>query len=314
MSQSPPRYAHEARLRFLDGLLFWEGRVNRRDLIDAFRVSQPQAALDLKAYLATLAPGQVFYDTRQRRYEATPSFRPIYGIPDIGPWLERSRLSGLSIEVLPTLNRPLDHDLMAKLYRAIRDRVAIIIAYQTMRRAEAEDRPITPTAFVSDGQRWHVRAYCHLRKGYRDFVLSRIAWSEASMTEEHHTAHPPVDLDWETWVTLWLAPAAHLEDNQRRAVCWDYGITQGHLTIQVRRALEFYAMRRWGLDRPESRLSTIERFETAPPADPEVCQQEGYNRRLQGDAGSEIQQGGEVCGRVGAHPASQQKVSGRDRR
>ncbi len=311
MSQSPPRYAHEARLRFLDGLLFWEGRVNRRDLIDAFRVSQPQAALDLKAYLATLASGQVFYDTRQKRYEATPSFRPIYGIPDIGPWLERSRLRGLSIEVLPTLDRPLDCDLMAKVYRAIRDRAAIGIAYQTMRRAEVEDRPVTPTAFVSDGQRWHVRAYCHLRKGYRDFVLSRIALSEALMTEGHRTAPPPIDLDWETWVTLWLAPATHLEDNQRRAVCWDYGITKGHLTVQVRRALEFYAMRRWGLDRPESRLSIIERFETAPPGDPEVSQQKGCNRPLQSDAGSKIQQ---VGNHVSTHPAPQQKVGRRDRR
>ncbi|MDZ4321763.1 MAG: hypothetical protein U1A07_23515, partial [Phenylobacterium sp.] len=55
----------------------------------------------------------------------------------------------------------------------------------------------------------------------------------------------------------------HLEENQKRAVCWDYGI-DGELSVTVRRALEFYAIRRWGLDRPESRLSIIERTESAP--------------------------------------------------
>ncbi|MFD3266380.1 WYL domain-containing protein [Phenylobacterium ferrooxidans] len=262
MSPPTPRYASEVRQRFLDGLLFWEGRVNRRDLIDTFRVSQPQAALDLKAYLAALLPGQVIYDTRQRRYEASAAFRPVFGVPSIDTWLERSRLAGLAIEVLPTLDRPLDASLMAHLYRAIRDRKTVHVAYQTMRRASAEDRSITPTAFVSDGQRWHVRAYCHLREAYRDFVLSRIAFSADQVEAGVESAELPVDSEWCSWVTLRLAPAAHLEENQKRAVCWDYGI-DGELFVTVRRALEFYAIRRWGLDRAESRLSIVERTESA---------------------------------------------------
>ncbi len=263
MSSPTPRYAYEARQRFLDGLLFWEGRVNRRDLIDTFRVSQPQAALDLKAYLAALPPGQVTYDTRQRRYEASASFEPVFGPPSIDSWLERSRQAGLAVEVLPTLDRPFDVGLMARLYRAIRDRKTVNVAYQTMRRATAEDRSITPTAFVSDGQRWHVRAYCHLRADFRDFVLSRIALPADQLEAGADAAELPLDAEWCSWVTLKLAPAPHLEENQKRAVCWDYGI-DGELSVTVRRALEFYAVRRWGLDRPESRLGIIERTESAP--------------------------------------------------
>jgi hypothetical protein len=262
MSSPPPRYAYEARQRFLDGLLFWEGRVNRRDLIDTFRVSQPQAALDLKAYLAALPPGQVIYDTRKRRYEAAATFEPLFGPPSIDSWLERSRQAGLAVEVLPTLDRPLDVGLMARLYRAIRDRKMVYVAYQTMRRATAENRSITPTAFVSDGQRWHVRAYCHLREDFRDFVLSRIAMAPNQGEAGSVSAELPVDTDWCSWVTLKLAPAAHLEESQRSAVCWDYGI-DGELSVTVRRALEFYALRRWGLDRPESRLSIVGRAESA---------------------------------------------------
>lgn len=263
MSSPTPRYAHEARQRFLDGLLFWEGRVNRRDLIDTFRVSQPQAALDLKAYLAALPAGQVTYDTRQRRYEATATFEPVFGPPSIDSWLERSRQAGLPVEALPTLDRPLDVGLMARLYRAIRDRKTVHVAYQTMRGATAEARSITPTAFVSDGQRWHVRAYCHLRADYRDFVLSRITVYADEVEAGVDANALPLDAEWCSWVTLKLAPAVHLEENQKRAVRWDYGI-DGELSVTVRRALEFYAMRRWGLDRPESRLSIVERRESSP--------------------------------------------------
>lgn len=263
MSSPSPRYAHETRQQFLDGLFFWEGRVNRRDLIDTFRVSQPQAALDLKAYLAALPPGQVTYNTRRRRYEASATFEPLFGLPSIAPWLERSRQASLAIEILPTLDRPLDVVLMARLYRAIRDRKTIRVAYQTMQRPSAEDRSITPTAFVSDGQRWHVRAYCHLREAYRDFVLSRITLSADEVLGSVEGAELPLDVEWCSWVTLKLAPAAHLEESQQRAVCWDYGF-DGELSVTVRRTLEFYAMRRWGLDRPESRLRIIERTECAP--------------------------------------------------
>jgi hypothetical protein len=77
----------------------------------------------------------------------------------------------------------------------------------------------------------------------------------------------PVDLEWETMVTLCLAPSPHLEPNQRQAVRWDYGIGQDHLLVEVRRALEFYAMRHWGLDRADSRLSIMERYETPPEPD-----------------------------------------------
>ena len=169
----------------------------------------------------------------------------------------------MAVEVLPTLDRPRDARLMARLYRAIRDRKTIHVAYQTMRRASAEDRSITPTAFVSDGQRWHVRAYCHLREAYRDFVLSRIALPADQVEVGVEVTELPLDAEWCSWVTLKLAPAAHLEENQKRAVCWDYGI-DGELSVTFRRALEFYAIRRWGLDRPESRLSIIERIESAP--------------------------------------------------
>ena len=44
------RWSVEQRLEFIDFLLYWGGRVNRRNLIDHFGISLPQASSDLTLY------------------------------------------------------------------------------------------------------------------------------------------------------------------------------------------------------------------------------------------------------------------------
>ena len=44
------RWGQERRLEFIDFRLYWEGRINRSDLIDFFGISVPQASLDLAKY------------------------------------------------------------------------------------------------------------------------------------------------------------------------------------------------------------------------------------------------------------------------
>lgn len=39
---------------------------------------------------------------------------------------------------------------------------------------QSGERVIFPHALIHAGTRWHVRAWCTLRQGYRDFNLSRI--------------------------------------------------------------------------------------------------------------------------------------------
>lgn len=52
------RWGMERRLEFIEFRLFWEGHVNRRDLMDTFKVSIAQATTDLNLYPA-LAPGNM---------------------------------------------------------------------------------------------------------------------------------------------------------------------------------------------------------------------------------------------------------------
>ena len=69
------RWGVERRLEFIEFRLFWEGRVNRSDLIDTFGVSINQASTDLNRYLA-MAPANMAYDKRVRAYLRTDRFKP----------------------------------------------------------------------------------------------------------------------------------------------------------------------------------------------------------------------------------------------
>lgn len=256
MPADAPRFAQETRLRFLDSLLFWEGRANRIDLMEKFQISPAQAALDLKSYLESAGTRSVTYDPRAKRYEATHQFKPVFGLPPPEEWLTREhRIDADQIDILPTLGRHTDVQMLARIYRAIRDRQALQIGYQSMTDPEPKLRWIAPHALASDGLRWHARAYCFLHDDYRDFVLTRMAvvGSEKSPTQRGAGELPP-DSEWTNIVELNLVPAVTLGEAQAAAIRREYGFKGNVLAVRVRQALLFYAIRRWGLDRRDSRL------------------------------------------------------------
>ena len=257
MSSDAPRFAQETRLKYLDRLLFWEARVNRSDLIEKFQISPAQAALDLKSYLEAANAGSVTYDTRAKRYEATSRFKPVFGLPSPEEWLARERRSDFGqIDVLPTLGRHTDVQMLAHIYRAIRDQRALQLGYQSMTDQKPKVRWIAPHALASDGLRWHARAYCFLHEDYRDFVLTRIMPPrDGRGARERPAGDLSPDTEWNSMVELVLVPSASLGVTQAAAIRREYGFSRDVMTVRVRQALLFYALRRWGLDRTDSRLS-----------------------------------------------------------
>ena len=71
------RWGVEQKLQFIEFRLFWEGHVNRGDLIDKFGISQNQASGDLNRYIA-LAPDNMIYDKSGKSYVRSSSFNPIF--------------------------------------------------------------------------------------------------------------------------------------------------------------------------------------------------------------------------------------------
>lgn len=255
-NDSSPPFRHGAfeRLRFIEDRLYWEARINRSDLIDSFGISPAQAAIDFREYLKLAGDG-VTYDTRAKAYLASSSFKPVLQEIDARERLIELAQNGDPFTVqLPQLNRSLPGDIAARIRRAARDGRRIRIEYQSLTRPKPKMRWIAPSRLVSDGERWHARAWCYERKEWRDFVLARIL----SLKGEEPAGEVPHDDEWDTKVALVLRPASWLSKEQKSAVAHEYGMKSGVLTIVISKALRLYAVRRWGLDHKDARLEIVE--------------------------------------------------------
>lgn len=254
----PPRWGPEKRLEFIDFRLQWDGRLNRGDISDFFGVSTPQASLDISRYLE-MAPHNARYDRSERSYIATETFQPLfpssqpqkylsdllvqaYGILDQGMTFLGWRPP---VAAAPTPARTLSTDTLIALVSAMRRGHALEMTYQSMTSTAPKKRLISPRAFGHDGHRWHVRAFCHLENGYRDFVIARIL---SLGGEQPAPAEPPADLEWDTTITLVLAPHPGLSEAHQRVIELDYGMENGELRFECRRALLLYVVRNLGLN------------------------------------------------------------------
>ncbi|MEM6497864.1 MAG: WYL domain-containing protein, partial [Pseudomonadota bacterium] len=183
------KWGVERRLEFIEFRLFWEGGVNRSDIIEMFDVSVPQASKDLTLYQER-APHNAVYDKSAKRYVASERFKPHFLKPDPDGYLSRLRsvaegvvdlseswITGLSnADIALTPHREVDASVLRAVLGAVRDGRSLSVFYQSMSRERPEPtwRRISPHAFGYDGFRWHVRAYCHLTKKFKDFLLPRI--------------------------------------------------------------------------------------------------------------------------------------------
>ncbi|QCM13689.1 transcriptional regulator (plasmid) [Agrobacterium tumefaciens] len=253
------RWGVEQRLEFIEFRLFWEGGVNRSDIINVFGVSVPQASKDLSLYQER-APGNVDYDKRAKRYVAARGFEPRFFKPDPEAYLSRLRSLGEGLsapveswiahppqtDIALTPKRDIDTDVLRAVLNAVRDGGSIEILYQSMSKQRPDPvwRRITPHAFGYDGFRWHARAFCHIDRKFKDFLLPRAL--EARAPGEPGEEGIKDEL-WHEHFNLEIVPHPHLTPSQQIVVAKDYGMTDGKCTLPVRYAMLFYVLRRLGL-------------------------------------------------------------------
>lgn len=246
------RWGQERRLEFIDYRLKWDGQINRSNLTDFFGISVPQASLDLSEY-AKLAPGNMEYDTSARVYRSTSDFLSVFATSSLERYLDDLLRVAVESEVqygsflgwyspvaaVPRLFRRLDTDIVGEILRAIRENGSVWVTYQSMSDPEGSKRKLTPHALVHDGFRWHARAYCHKRKEFRDFLLSRIIHAEsAGQTQEQID----IDIEWHTMVEVIIIAHPALSPAQRRLIENDYAMENGELHMECRKALLHYLL------------------------------------------------------------------------
>ena len=248
----------ERRYEFMEFRVYWQGNINRSDLMEAFGISVQQASKDFANYIEG-RKSNLTYDKSLRTYLRGKNFKPRYFQPDAAEYFAQLQAveQGLVPEAqswisffpgyaaTPVPARGVDPQVLRDVLSAIRDKVALKITYQSMSRPEPTARWIEPHALAFDGFRWHARAFCQNDGVFKDFLLSRIV----DVGERGQlTATAEQDEAWNLEVVLEIGPHPELSDTQRRAIEMDYGMVDGRAEIAVRKALLFYALKRLGLD------------------------------------------------------------------
>lgn len=264
------RWGVEQRLEFIEFRLYWEGGINRSDIIDFFSVSVPQASKDLSQY-QELAPGNIHYDRSEKRYLATDDFEPLFPEPDAARYLTQLKSIAENVlapeefwgagvpafEVLPMPRRNIDAKVLRAILAAIRAGKAIEVKYQSLSGSRPKPvwRWITPHAFGFDGMRWHVRAFCQIDRQFKDFLLSRTLGARKEGVAE---AQSEDDLIWSEKAIVALKPHPGLTEDQQSVVARDYGMRKNILRVEVRLALLYYFLKRLGLDFSEENCNPRE--------------------------------------------------------
>jgi predicted DNA-binding transcriptional regulator YafY len=254
------RWGVEKRLEFIEFRLFWEGGINRADIIERFGVSVPQASKDLTLY-EEKAPGNLEYDKSAKLYRAAKDFKPVFMEPRADAYLAQLESSaGLGddpsevwlatppeFDAMPIPHRRIDVAVLRSMLAAIRGSCSVEIRYQSMsaQRPKPEWRRITPHALANDGLRWHVRAYCHQDQKFKDFILSRCL---GARNLQEPGAKPEDDRLWQKSFPVALAPNPILSDGQQEVIAQDFGMRGGRAEVSVRMALLYYFQKRLRLD------------------------------------------------------------------
>jgi predicted DNA-binding transcriptional regulator YafY len=252
------RWGIERRMEFIDFRLYWEGRINRGDLMRFFGVSVQQASADIARY-QELAPDNLTYDRSAKRYLAGAGYRPMFKVDDSDRYLAQLRsLDEKLIEpeeawmseipsflTLPLPSRPIDSSILKAVITSIRQKTTIEVLYQSMSRPDPLWRWISPHAIGFDGLRWHIRAYCHIDCFFKDFVFARI--HEIGDTQPDDV-DPARDRAWIETVPVVIAPHPDLSQAQQKAIALDYGMVDSVRVIQVKRAFLLYFLQRLQLD------------------------------------------------------------------
>lgn len=248
------------RLQYIELMAFYTGVVTRSDIARTFGISDAAATKDLKLY-SQFAPDNLAYKHGVFGFIPTPGFKEVFcdlspakvlpliadNLPTAGGPAKDQLVYGVVVESLPMPARlPGKHDL-AQIIQAIKNGKQLRVQYRSLSDREGEEeRIIEPHSLVNTGLRWHLRAYNEQTFDFRDFVLSRITQAKVMTTDAESSSQ--YDDDWVETVTLKLAPHVNLSQQKQLHLLIDYGVSEGYIEIEVRRALLGYVLQRLSVD------------------------------------------------------------------
>ncbi|MBK1649041.1 WYL domain-containing protein [Rhabdochromatium marinum] len=244
------------RFSFIEARLLWGGGLTATELGKAFGIARQNAQHTIDQYRRQ-HPGQMRYDRRRRRHRLTEAFETHYIRRDVARFLDYQRAvthtalffddpdwAELPFTDAETLVRPIyDEQSVRVVLEALRLESAVEIEYWAKHANSV--RCISPHQLVYANERYHIRAYCHERNRYRDFVLARIVAAE--MSSQVWVAATG-DAEWVERMNLEFEINPDLPDSTKAALRLEFlNEEQDALRLtHVRKALVFYVNARFG--------------------------------------------------------------------
>lgn len=246
-------FSQKQRLAYIDFCLLFKGSIYRQDLIKRFEVGLSAGTRDFNLY-KELAPQNLEYDAKQKRYFQTSEFKPLFDhdakrsliklANDISDSFDAIGDLHFPVEAPSSLNVP-DIFVVAKTVQGILNEQALEINYTSLSSGSGK-REIVPHSIVDNGMRWHVRAFDRKTESFRDFVLTRI--SNVKLIGNYEFGEDSnSDTEWQRMISLQLTPHPN-NVKFPKAIEMDYGMQNELLTIDVRAAMAGYLLRRWNVD------------------------------------------------------------------
>ena len=246
-------FAQKQRLAYIDFSLMFKGAIFRQDLINRFEVGLSAASRDLTIY-KELAPNNLLYDNKQKRYFQTDQFKPVFEhnaertlvklANDISDGFDAIGDVRFPVEAPSSLNVP-DILIVARLIQAIINNKAVSVIYTSLSSGSGA-RELVPHSIVDNGLRWHMRAFDRKSKSFRDFVLTRISKVTIKAISQGDE-QAQFDTEWQRPISLQLVPHPKNVEHPT-AIEMDYGMENGQLLVEVRAAMAGYLLRRWNVD------------------------------------------------------------------
>lgn len=286
-------FAQRQRLRFFEARLLWEGQINRGAVCEQFDVTPNHVTREIADYRYYF-PRNLEYDVTARAYRPTRQFKPQFSTGDSAEYLSLLKLyavnpasvvvtelgSPIAAEILPDPQGQLSQVVLQQLLRAIHSGIGLRISYLSFSQSEEKERDIWPHAFLSNGDRWHVRAYDSRRKNYIDVVPQRI--TKAALLNEELPKEAGADCDWQEKEQIDVVPNPHFTLEQQALIAQEYGMKKidGKYVwrVELRRCLVKYFLFRHRLDhRDEKSDSPLNSQLRIALRDPAVAKKFGFD-------------------------------------
>lgn len=245
------------RFAYIETELFWGDGVTAAQLAHTFAVSRQIAQQVIDRYRER-HPGQMRYNASRKRHLTTDSFAPVYirtnpiafldylrGQALVGLYREDQDWSDLAVTDTDRLLRP-DLPLLPTktVLVGLMKQHSVMIDYRkkNLEPGSITTRVISPNHLVFADDRYHVRAFCHKKMRYLDFVLSRIVHAEIG---RHDWVSADSDQEWHEYTELQLKPNPSLPVSVQDAILKGFERAEsGARTVRCRKALMFYVERR----------------------------------------------------------------------